>query len=87
MVCFSNELHKPNRIAMLDNHDLTVIAAIYLMVVVASTYVLIVAIPAFIYYLQVKKTKPRGFILHFLYQLQIVNAKGYPSASSSVFFE
>lgn len=84
---FPQYLHRPFRIVWFEIDELILMIALYV-VVVMTTYKAFPIIPLAIYFYKKEKAKrPRGFFKHTMFNLGLIDLKGYPSAFSDRFEE
>ena len=84
---YYNELHKSNKVLGADATDVAVGLLTFMIAMITTMYSFVITLPLFYLYLQVKKTQPRGFLIHFLYKMQIKKIKGYPDSTTIEFYQ
>ncbi|CAB5500105.1 hypothetical protein [uncultured Gammaproteobacteria bacterium] len=87
MYYFSNILHSKHRIAGLDKDDMIIAMIVYALAAYVSVKTLIVMAPLFILYYKTKQLRPRGFLRHALYGVNLDSIKGYPKPTVNKFYQ
>lgn len=84
---FPQYLSKPYQILFLEPDDLAIIIGCYLLAILFGGYTWVLLIVAPWWYGHMKRKNPRGFLLHKLYSLGLIELKGYPSPFEKEFTE
>lgn len=81
-------LHLPPQVLWFDLEDIQMGVGMYAGYLMLGHWILLVAtLPMMIFFRHLKKSKPRGFVSHFLFGIGLKRLNGYPSASTRVFHE
>jgi len=80
-------MHLPLQFLWFDTEELSVIVCCYIFGVVFGGYAWGFVVLGPFAYIQVKRRKPRGFLMHQLYRSGFATLKGYPGPQAFRFHE
>ena len=80
-------MHMPMQLLWFDTEEITIIVVCYIFGVVFGGYAWLFLFIGPVFYIQVKRRKPRGFLVHQLYRFGFAHLKGYPEPQALQFYE
>lgn len=80
-------MHMPMQFLWFDTEEMSIIIVCYIFGVVFGGYGWLFLLLGPVCYIQLKRRKPRGFLLHQLYRLGFATLKGYPEPHANIFYE
>ena len=77
----------PLQFLWFDTEEMSVILFFYIFGVLFGSWAWLMVVIGPFFYIQVKRKKPRGFLLHTLHVLGFAHLKGYPGPHAKHFSE
>ena len=80
-------LHLPIQFLWFDSEEISAILFFYIFGVLFGGWAWLLVVAGPFFFIQVKRKKPRGFLLHLLYSLGFSTLRGYPGPHATKFYE
>lgn len=80
-------LHLSMQLLWFDTEELASIFFFYIFAVLFGGWAWLLLIVGPFIFIQIKRCKPRGYLLHFLYSIGFIKLKGYPGPHATKFHE
>lgn len=80
-------IHLPLQFLWFDSEELMLIIVIYLSMMIFGIYAGVVGIACLLYYMRLKRNKPRGYLGHLMYSIGLYKIKGCSNPFANRFYE